>query len=60
MPSEMLTAAQALAEMETGRLTSVDLVLACLDRIDAREPQVKAWLHVDRERALALAAERDL
>ena len=47
MPSEMLTAAQALAEMETGRLTSVDLVLACLDRIDAREPQVKAWLHVD-------------
>ena len=49
-------AAKAIA---TGDLTSEALVASCLARIDEREAQVGAWIHVDPERALAEARERD-
>jgi aspartyl-tRNA(Asn)/glutamyl-tRNA(Gln) amidotransferase subunit A len=39
--------------------TSVDVVEECLGRIDAWESKVNAWVVVDREGALAQAAERD-
>jgi Asp-tRNA(Asn)/Glu-tRNA(Gln) amidotransferase A subunit family amidase len=35
------------------------LVRSCLERIDAREPQVKAWVHLDRDFSLAQARECD-
>lgn len=59
MGAETLTAGQAARAMAEGRLTSVALVGACLDRIAARDATVRAWLHVDAEGALAAAAERD-
>ncbi len=49
-------AARAIAE---GSLLSLDLVSACLDTIEQREPQVLAWQALDREYALAQARERD-
>ncbi|MCT4470401.1 amidase [Bosea spartocytisi] len=54
-----LTAAQAAAEMKAGRLTSETLIRSCLERIEARDPVVKAWLHVDRDHAIAQARELD-
>lgn len=45
--------------LASGDLTSVELTTACLDRIDALNPTVHAFLFVDREGALASAAEVD-
>ncbi|WP_439492616.1 amidase [Bosea sp. (in: a-proteobacteria)] len=54
-----LTAAQAAEAIKTGRLTSEALIRSCLERIEARDPVVKAWLHVDRAHAIAQAREID-
>ena len=37
----------------------MDLVTACLARIEAVDPAVKAWVQLDREAALRAAAQRD-
>jgi Asp-tRNA(Asn)/Glu-tRNA(Gln) amidotransferase A subunit family amidase len=63
MPSKpepcFLTAAQAAGAIKTGALTSEALVRSCLDRISARDPDVKAWLHVDPDYAIRQAREID-
>lgn len=59
MRPEQLTAAEAARAIAEGSLTSAALVAACLERIEARDPAVRAWLHVDGEHALAAAAARD-
>jgi Asp-tRNA(Asn)/Glu-tRNA(Gln) amidotransferase A subunit family amidase len=51
-----LTAAAAIAD---GELTSEQLVADCLDRIAAREDTLRAWAHLDPDRALAEARARD-
>ena len=48
--------AKALAAKE---ITSVELTQAHLDRIDSVDSDVKAFLHVDKEGALAQAAAVD-
>jgi len=45
--------------MQAGLTTSVQIVKTCLSRIDDREPELRAWVSVDRSGALAIAAERD-
>jgi Asp-tRNA(Asn)/Glu-tRNA(Gln) amidotransferase A subunit family amidase len=45
--------------MQAGLTTSVQIVEACLSRIDDRESELHAWVSVDRDGALAVAAERD-
>ena len=54
-----LGAVEASALMASGALTSERLVLACLERIHARDPDVLAWAHLDPALALAEARERD-
>ncbi|WP_029003124.1 amidase [Azorhizobium doebereinerae] len=54
-----LTAAEAAARIRDGKLTSEALVRSCLARIEARDPQVKAWLYVDKAKAIATARELD-
>lgn len=54
-----LTAGEAAAAMAQGTLTAVDLLTSVLSRIDAREPAVHAWLHVDRAGAMAEAKRLD-
>lgn len=49
-----------LADMlAAGETTSVELTRACLGRIDALNPTINAFLYVDREGALATAADVD-
>ena len=50
------SAADLAAKMAAGELTSVEITTAHLDQIDAVDEKVHAFLHVDRERALATAA----
>ena len=54
-----LTAAQAARRIAKGEITSEALVVACLDHIDAREPQVRAWSYLNPAQALAEARARD-
>ena len=57
--SNLLGASEARALIETGALTSCELVAACLARIDELEPTIGAWAHLDREVALRQATAAD-
>src|SRR5687767_1303993 len=50
--------AQLHALFRSGELTPAELAEHCLDRIDAREADVRAWVRVDREGALRVAQEQ--
>ena len=54
-----LTISQALERMERGELSAVELTKSCLDRIDAVEKEVVAFVTVDSEGALAQAENAD-
>jgi Asp-tRNA(Asn)/Glu-tRNA(Gln) amidotransferase A subunit family amidase len=54
-----LTAVAAAAELAAGRITSEQLVRACLDRIAEREADVRAWAFLSPDQAIAEARARD-
>lgn len=54
-----LSASEAARKIRAGLLTSTDLVSACLQRIEETDGQLKAWAHLDRDKALAEAGELD-
>jgi Asp-tRNA(Asn)/Glu-tRNA(Gln) amidotransferase A subunit family amidase len=54
-----LSASDAVAAIEAGTLTSEKLIGDCLERIAERDPTVKAWVYLDRERALDQARAAD-
>jgi Asp-tRNA(Asn)/Glu-tRNA(Gln) amidotransferase A subunit family amidase len=59
----MQTAAEIADAVRNGTLSPLDAVQQALDRIDAVEPQIHAWVELDREGALRQArefADRDL
>jgi len=51
-----LTATDALAAIRAGRLTAADLMDACLDRVAAREGEVRAFAWLDPAQARRAAA----
>ncbi len=59
MGVEELGAAAARAAIEAGRITSEELVDACLDRIRALEPTNQAWTYLDPDHALTQARAAD-
>src|SRR5262249_11703852 len=48
----------AAAEIRGGRLSPVDLLDTCLERVQRLEPRVRAWVFTDPEGARAMAKER--
>ena len=60
MDPSMLSAAEAANALADGRISSEELVQACLARIKADEERVQAWAHLDSEYALGQAREADL
>lgn len=49
--TEPLTITDAAPRIRSGELTPSELLEQCLRRVDVYEPAVKAWVHLDRERA---------
>ena len=54
-----LSAAQAAQQIRDGKLTSEEVVQACLERIRVLEPKIQAWTFLDEEHALAQARALD-
>ena len=60
MPSPTeLTAAQAARAIAGGAITATELAAACLERIEALDDRLRAWVYVDRETVLADAKAAD-
>jgi Asp-tRNA(Asn)/Glu-tRNA(Gln) amidotransferase A subunit family amidase len=57
-PTE-LSATEAAEKIDKGELSSEELVQACLERIEAVEPEIQAWAHLDPDLALEQARQRD-
>jgi Asp-tRNA(Asn)/Glu-tRNA(Gln) amidotransferase A subunit family amidase len=55
-----INASQAAAAIRAGKMTSEELVSACLDHIAAIEDRVGAWAHLDPDLALQQARDADL
>ncbi|MFZ1103181.1 MAG: amidase, partial [Hyphomicrobiaceae bacterium] len=54
-----LTLTEAAADVREGRVTSAELVSACLQRIDEVDGPVQAWAILDRDHALRQAGAAD-
>ena len=54
-----LTVAEAAKQIRQGDLSPVTLVQSLLERIDALEPSLKAWVTIDREEVLSAARQRE-
>src|SRR5690606_26980664 len=54
-----LTLAEGLREMEAGKLSSEQWTQACLERIEQRNPVVRAWVYVNADKALERARQVD-
>lgn len=54
-----MAATDMAAAIRSGQQTSEDIIRACLDRVDAREPAVKAWAHLDHGQAITQAKAAD-
>jgi Asp-tRNA(Asn)/Glu-tRNA(Gln) amidotransferase A subunit family amidase len=62
VPEQALTSLGAVAaarRLRAGDMTSEQLARACLERIEAAEPEVQAWAHLDPDSALEQARARD-
>lgn len=55
----MKTAVEMAEAVRQGRVTSESLVAGCLERIAARDEEVKAWEYLSPGQALAQARARD-
>ena len=60
MDLSLLGAAEAARALEEGRISSEELVSACLARIKIDEERVQAWAYFDAEHALNQARDADL
>jgi Asp-tRNA(Asn)/Glu-tRNA(Gln) amidotransferase A subunit family amidase len=55
-----LSLCEAAADLREGRISSVELVNACLDRVAEVDADVQAWAFLDRDHALMQAQALDL
>ena len=55
-----LSISDTVREIESKNLSPVALAESLLDRIDKFDPDLKAWVTVDREDVLGAAREREI
>lgn len=57
--SHKLSAMEAVQKIKQGQLTAESLIRSCLDRVSERDNMVKAWSHIDPEKAIDRARAAD-
>lgn len=57
--SNKLSAIEAIKKIKQGQLTAESLIRSCLDRVSERDNLVKAWSHIDPEKAIDRARAAD-
>ena len=57
--ANLMSACEVAAQTAAGRLSCEDVARACLDRFNAREPVVKAWVTADPDLIMAQARALD-
>jgi len=57
--SNKLSAIEAIKKIKQGQLTAESLIRSCLDRVSERDNIVKAWSHIDPEKAIDRARAAD-
>ena len=57
MQPHELTASEAAALIASKQLSSEELTRSCLERIAARDPDVRAWAYLDPQQAIRTALE---
>jgi Asp-tRNA(Asn)/Glu-tRNA(Gln) amidotransferase A subunit family amidase len=60
MDLALISATEAVAAIRAGKITSEELMRACLDRIASLDEQIGAWAHLDADHALKQACEADV
>ena len=55
-----LSISDTVREVENNNLSPVGMVESVLDRIDKFDPELKAWVTVDREEVLGAARELEM
>jgi|694.fasta_scaffold05740_5 Asp-tRNA(Asn)/Glu-tRNA(Gln) amidotransferase A subunit family amidase len=55
-----LTASEAIAQLSTSQLSSLDLAQSCLARVDQREQAVEAWQYLNPDQVVEQAIACDL
>ena len=55
-PDDHETITGTARRLRAGETSCVEVLQSCLDRIDQKEPVVRAWVLVDRDGAMAQAA----
>ncbi|MBI2309912.1 amidase [Candidatus Collierbacteria bacterium] len=55
----LLGAWDAVRKIQANNISAIEFVTSCLDQIGRTEPNIHAWVHLDRKYALAQAAEID-
>src|SRR6185503_7464271 len=55
----LLTAVELSEKIAAGQTTSVAILQDCLNRIKARDPDIRGWAHVDSDLALKQARACD-
>ncbi|HUF09849.1 MAG TPA: amidase, partial [Rhodothermales bacterium] len=58
-PLHALTAVAVRDAIGQGKATAVDVAMACLDHIETIDPSIRAWVHLNRERARQQARAAD-
>jgi amidase len=58
-PLNKMTASEIVTAIDAGRTNAESVMRACLERIAARESEVRAWAHVDADQAIAAARAFD-
>lgn len=59
VPAEMPSAVEAAAAIKRGDYTSSDLLERCITELDARNDELNAFVHLDLDRARAMASAVD-
>lgn len=60
MEGSSLSAVEAAEAVRSGQIDAEELLRSCLQRIDALEPEIGAWQHLDADLALEQARKADL